>query len=193
MKFQKRHLVIFPVLAVAFLTSAESCESESAPAPDSDSSQNFADGAKVPIDDNVYLIKGEVIGEVNATTRQITPAEGSISGFATQTYGSLNGSFTGPVEAGKGFVRIRVETSSPETDLAPLGDVTIIKTSDTKVKALLNGDIVSFKCRRQYEALAAVKDNEKFDADKVQTWELDYCRLATPVIEVKPDPQVEVK
>ena len=38
---------------------------------------------------------------------------------------------------------------------------------------------------RQYEALAAVRDNEKFSKTKVETWELDYCRLASPVIDVR--------
>jgi hypothetical protein len=187
-KNQKNAVKLIPLAAVLSLVlmGASECEGgEDAPAPDSDSSQKYKDGSKVPVDDKVYAITGEVIGPVNETTRQVEPGKGEINGSLCGNYGSLNGSFTGPVEKGKGFVRIRVQKSSPSTDLAPVGDVTIIKTSDTKAKALLNGDIVQFKCRRQYEALAAVKDNEKFDKTKVETWELDYCRLSTPVITVK--------
>lgn len=183
---RKKSFIAGVAILSTMLFAAESCDGETAPEAESDSSQNYKAGSKVPVDDNVYLIKGEVIGPVNDVTRQVEPAQGEISGFAYGGYASMNGSFTGPIEAGKGFVRLRVQTVSPSTEQAPVGDVTIIKTSDTKAKALLNGDIVQFKCRRQYEALAAVKDNEKFDAEKVETWELDYCRLASPVIEVKP-------
>lgn len=186
---QKKAVRLLPLAAIfaVIMMGADECSTEeSAPPPDSDSQQKYKDGSKVPIDDKVYSITGEVIGPVNETTRQVEPGKGSVDGALYGNYGSLNGSFTGPIEAGKGFVRIRVQTSEPSTDLAPRGDVTIIKTSDTKAKALLNGDIVTFKCRRQYEAIAAVKNNEKFNQDKVETWELDYCRLASPVIEVKP-------
>ena len=183
----KKTSIVAVALASMLLFGAESCDTgETAPAPDSDSSQSYKSGSTVPVDDDVYTITGEVIGEVNETSRQIEPAQGQMSGSLYGNYGRMQGSFTGPIEAGKGFVRIRVQNSSPQTDLAPVGDVTIIKTSDTKAKALLNGDVVSFKCRRQYEALAAVKDNEKFDSKKVETWELDYCRLASPVISVEP-------
>jgi hypothetical protein len=44
---------------------------------------------------------------------------------------------------------------------------------------------VTFKCRAQYEAVAAVRENESFNQAKVETWELDYCRMATPVIDVR--------
>lgn len=177
----KKYLLAAAALASAIMFGAESCESESDPSVESDSSQSYASGSKVESDTNAYLIKGEVVGPVNETTRQVTPGQGDIFGYN----GYLNGSFTGPVEKGKGFVRIRVESASPSTDLAPVGQVTIVKTSDTKAKALMNGDVVSFKCRRQYEAVAAVRNNQKFDKKSDGTWELDYCRLATPVIVVK--------
>ncbi len=183
---------IFAALAATtILGTGCSATTGEAPAPDSDSSQSYKEGSKVPVDDEVYTITGEVIGEVNETSRQVEPAQGQMSGSLYGNYGSMQGSFTGPIEAGKGFVRIRVQSSKPSTDLAPEGDVTIIKTSDTKAKALLNGDIVSFKCRRQYEALAAVRESETFNSDKVETWELDYCRLASPVITVESEPQLE--
>lgn len=175
------------LLAAIALTGCE--EQGAAPAPDSDSEQEYASGSKIPVNDNVYLIQGEVIAEVNEVTRQVEPAQGEVYG----NNGYISGSFSGPIQAGKSFVRIRVRKVSPDTILAPLGDVVIVKTTDTKAVALLNGDVVTFKCRAQFESIAAVRENEKFDADKLGTWELDYCRLASPVITVNPNPEVEVK
>lgn len=186
----KKSLIILVAILSTFMFAAESCDENSAPSADSDSRQKYADGSTIPVDDNVYELKGEVIGPVNEVTRQVEPSKGSLSGPAcygtSGCFGGTSGTFTGPIEAGKTFIRLRVQSASPSTDLAPIGDVSIIKTSDTKAAALLTGDIVTFKCRRQYEAVAAVRDNEKFNADKLETWELDYCRLATPVIDVKP-------
>ena len=62
----------------------------------------------------------------------------------------------------------------------------IFKFTDTKATALLPGDVVEFKCRRQYEAVAPVKDAERFDEDKFSTWEFDFCRLTTGVITESP-------
>lgn len=180
-----RKIVAASVIAVAILASAESCDDTSSTTADSDSSQNYATDSKIPFDTKAYEITGEVAGPVNDLTRQVKPAQGSVDGFAYGGYASLNGSFTGPIQAGKGFVRLLVSSATPATDLAPVGQVTIIKTSDTKAKALVNGDIVSFKCRRQYENIAAVKDNQKLNVQQDGTWELDYCRLSSPVIKVK--------
>lgn len=85
---------------------------------------------------------------------------------------------------GKGYVRLLVSSTEPETETAPKGDVVILKVVDTKATALKDGDRVTFKCRRQYENVAAVKENEKFDRSTFGTWEMDYCRLASPVIDV---------
>jgi len=181
-----RKIILIIGLLLALLLTA--C-GPSNPEADSDSSQSYKSGSKIPVDENVYVITGEVIGPVNDVTRQVEPSKGSLSGpscyGSSGCYGGTTGSFTGPIEAGKGFVRLRIQSAKPSTDLAPTGDVTILKTSDTKVTALLPGDVVSLKCRRQYENVAAVKDNESFNADEVAAWELDYCRLATPVIQVK--------
>lgn len=184
----KRTLKIAPLAAVLSLVlmGASDCDGgEEAPSADSDSSQSYKEGSKIPVDKEVYQITGEVVGPVNDLTRQVEPAKGETSGYIYGNYGSISGSFTGPIEAGKGFVRLLVQSSEPSTDLAPTGDVTIIKTSDTKVKALLPGDVVEFKCRRQYENIAAVVENQEFDPDDVAAWELDYCRLASPVITVR--------
>lgn len=175
---------VFASIALALgifgIATAEGCDEGNPPA-DSDSSYSYKGDTKVDVDETTYSIKGEVVREVNSLTRQVAPAKGDLFGYG----GYTSGSFTGPVEAGKGFVRLKVSVSQPATDLAPVGEVAIIKTTDTKVTALMAGDVVVFKCRRQYENIGAVKNDQTFNKDEVATWELDYCRLSTPVIEVK--------
>jgi hypothetical protein len=191
----RRWGVIPVVLAATVLFAAEDCDGgEEAPGVESDSSQSYEDGSKIPVDKEIYTITGTVVGEVTDLTRQVEPGKGSIDTpvcYGTSgCYGGGGGTFTGPVEAGKGFVRLAVEEVSPVTELAQVGRVSILKTTDSKVKALLVGDRVTFKCRRQYEAIAAVADNQDFDADEVETWELDYCRLDTAVI-TPGEPEIE--
>jgi len=185
-----RKLSIALALLLALLFGAESCDDggPSNPTPDSDSQQKYdtENGkATIPVDTQAYVITGQVVGPVNDLTHQVSPAQGSQDGYLIGGYGSMNGSFTGAQTEGKSFVRLFVTSAQPSTDLAPVGEVTIIKASDTKAQALINGDIVTFKCRRQYEALAAVQENQKFDEAGDETWELDYCRLDKPVIQVK--------
>jgi hypothetical protein len=167
-------------LALFGVLTAEGCD-ESNPTADSDSAQNYGGDHKVDVDEKTYVITGEVVREVNSLTRQVTPAKGDVFGYG----GYVSGSFTGPVEAGKGFVRLKVQVSNPSTAEAPVGEVAIIKTTDTKVTALMAGDVITVKCRRQYENIAAVKEGQKFNKDEVGTWELDYCRLASPVIQIR--------
>lgn len=179
-------LIRVAVLPVVLLAALAGCTSGSeAPAPDSDSGQKWADGGKVPVDEKVYHVTGEVVGQINSLTRQVKPAEGSLSGSQYGSYGTVSGSFTGPVEAGKGYVRVRVVAS--DSDLAPVSEVVILKTSDSKVTALQPADVITFVCRRQYEALAPVTENADFEKAKndVATWELDYCRMGKPVVQVR--------
>jgi hypothetical protein len=172
------------VCATLVLT-AGGCDNNSAPSADSDSQQKYKDGSAIPVDDNYYEIKGEVVGQVNDLTRQVKPAQGSIGGYNYNGYGSMSGTYTGPIEAGKGFVRLKIDSTSPSAPEATVGEAVILKTSDTKVTALQPGDIITFKCRRQYEAVAAVRENSDFDKNKAGTWEFDYCRMETPKLEVK--------
>lgn len=152
------------------------CEHNVAPEPDSDSQQNY-DGGQIPVDDNIYVIRGTV-QDVNSLVRQVAPAQGSVSVIN----GVGSGSFIGEQQAGKGFVRVEVLSVAPATELAAAGNVVILKTTDTKAAALSEGDTVTFKCRAQYEAIAAVREAETFNAEKLATWELDYCRLASPIV-----------
>lgn len=91
-------------------------------------------------------------------------------------YGSA--SYFGPEFGGKGFVRGVVVES--DASLAEVGHMVVLKSTDTKAIMLMPGDRATFKCRQQYEAIAAVRSYETFNADKLATWELDYCRLASP-------------
>jgi hypothetical protein len=170
-------------LGLAGILTAGGCDEGGNPAPDSDSSFAYEDGATIPVDEKVYTVTGEVIGQVNALTRQVEPAKGSLSGSTYGSYGTVSGSFTGPIEAGKGFVRLKVNAS--DSELARPSEAVILKTADTKVTALQPGDIITFRCRAQYENIAAVKDGQKFEQAKVGTMELDYCRLETPLIQVR--------
>lgn len=163
------------VLALFTVLTLSAC-AEEAPKPESDSSQQYSATARVPVDDAVYTIEGTVAGDIQSLTRQTQVASGSFAGSSFGFYGS----YFGAEFKGKGFVRLLVERS--ETDLAPIGRVTLLKVTDTKAILLLPGDKVTFKCRRQYEAIAAVTQFEEFDTKKVETWELDYCRLASPVV-----------
>ena len=182
--YSRRRIIGAGVVSLALfgILTAESCGGN--PSPDSDSSYGYASGSKIDVDQHTYLITGEVTGQVNNLTRQVKPAEGSLSGTQYSSgYGTLTGSFTGPIEAGKGFVRLLVTSSN--MDIAPVGELTILKTVDTKVTALLPGDVVTFKCRKQYENIAAVKEDQKFNKDEVATWEADFCRLTTGVVQAK--------
>lgn len=147
-----------------------------APSPDSDSGQAYELSARIPVDDSVYNIVGEVVADVGSITRQTQAAFGSA--FAVSGFGS--GVYYGPEFGGKGLIRLRVTSS--DSNLAPVGEVIILKSTDMKGAALLPGDVVEFKCRHQYEAIAAVRNNSTFNSELLGTWEIDYCRLVTPVI-----------
>lgn len=150
----------------------------SAPTVESDSNQKYSGNSTIPVDNAYYTITGTVAGDISTLTRQESPGYGST--YVSGGYGS--GTYFGPVESGKGYVRILVKSASPETPDAPVGKVVILKSTDTKATALTSGDEVTFKCRRQYEAVAPVSDQEQFDKDKAGTWEIDYCRMVGPFV-----------
>jgi hypothetical protein len=169
------------LFAILFIVVLAGCNTDYAPPPESDSQQRYRSGSEVPVDDNIYTITGKVVADIDSLTRQTAPAQGAYS--AGPSYGT--GSYFGPQLGGKGFVRLFVHVAEPATVLAPSESITIIKTSDTKASALVPGDVITFKCRAQYEAIAAIRENETFNANRMETWELDYCRLVSPVITVK--------
>lgn len=184
-----RGRAVATLIAVLLLAACGSSgSSPKAPKPESDSRIAFAGDDRIPIDDAIYNITGQVVADVSSLTRQVKPGGGTISAptcFGTSgCYGGGGGSFFGPTESGKGYIRLMVQSSKPASDMAREGTVVILKSTDTKGTALLPGDIVTFRCRRQYEAVAPVQENVKLDAKRDETWEWDFCRLMLPVVEV---------
>jgi len=175
----------FVLLLILVLLMAVGCEANSAPPPESDSSQSYQSGAQVPVDNGVYTIEIQIVNEIESLTRQTQAAYGSA--FMYGGYGSA--SYFGPEYGGKGFVRGLVLHS--DSDLARVGHVVVLKSTDTKATMLRVGDVTVFKCRKQYEAVAAVLNYETFDAEKLATWELDYCRLASPDLGTIIEPTAE--
>jgi hypothetical protein len=146
-----------------------------APAPESNNSLSYAWFTTIPVDTAVYTITGAVAAETESLVRQTAPAQ--VQSYSAE--GFTYGSYYGPQLNGKGMVRLTVEASDAE--LAPVGSTVILKLDDTKGILLLPGDHITLKCRAQFEAISAVMNRQEFDP-AAGTWELDYCRLATPVV-----------
>lgn len=122
---------------------------------------------RLPLDDTIYTITGTVDGHPVSmrSTKALTSTDDTVTVLDT---------------TGKGFVRVRVEESSwpparPE-------DLVILKTTDTNVLALEEGDPVTFRCRAQAEAVAPSYTGQVYDEELAVTWELDFCRLLSPVL-----------
>jgi hypothetical protein len=145
------------------------------PGPESSNGLSYAWLTTIPVDTQVYTITGTVAADVESLVRQTAPAEA----HSYSAEGVSVGSYYGPQLNGKGMVRLTVESSDAE--LAPVGSTVILKLDDTKGLLLLPGDQITLKCRAQFEAIAAVMNRQEFDP-AAGTWELDYCRLATPVV-----------
>lgn len=146
-----------------------------APAPDSGSGLAYGVGQTIPIDTKIYHVDGIVSSGTESLTRQVSPAGGTMRSYDGYGYGS----FWGPTVASKGFVRIKVTKS--DSLLAVVGDTAVLKVEDTKAIVLTDGDKVSFKCRAQFESLSAITNSETLSEDG-GVWELDYCRMTTPIV-----------
>lgn len=163
---------VFVLIAMSACATSPSAQSDNGEAYFG----NMFSTEKIPIDDNVYTFKGKVIEDVASLTRQISPAYGG-------AYGNGYGYYRGETIDGKSFIRIVVSDVSPATSKEFYSDNGVIfKFTDTKATALLPGDVIEFKCRRQYEAIAPVRSGEPFDVDDFETWEFDFCRLTTGII-----------
>jgi len=169
--------LIFVLLVLSLFVVA--CQAPNQPKQAVGYVDNSGDPAKLDYDPVIYTIKGEVVGDINSVVRQSAPAQGSVSGYSTGSWGYVGGSFVGPQISGKNFVRLLVQSS--DCSLAKYGELVILKVEDTKATALLPGDIVTFRCRVEYEVLTAVLTNETFSKDK-QVKEIDWCRFAVPTI-----------
>ena len=175
-KMKKNKIFVISLIVISLLLAA--CE-ELAPMAESDSNQNFANtgNSRIPVDREVYRVTGKVVGDVDSLVT---------SGPVQTVYYQYSTATTGYTE-GKGFVRLFLYEITPEPvrELVTSEEIAILKTTDTKARALLPGDVVTFVCRAQFEAVAAVLENEVFDPVKLGTWELDYCRLERPAVVVE--------
>lgn len=165
-------------IAVLFLLGALAlwlAACQRSPAPESNNGLSYAWLTTIPVDTAVYTITGTVATEVESLVRQTAPAQ--VQSYSAE--GLSYSTYYGPQMNGKGMVRLTVEGSNAA--LAPVGSTVILKLDDTKGILLLPGDHVTLKCRAQFEAIAAVTNRQEFDP-AAGTWELDYCRLATPVV-----------
>ena len=164
------------------------CKPAGAPVMSSAGSSDVDDPA-------VYTIRGTVGGDTEEMLRQVSPARATmIDGYA---------SYSGPIVDGKTILALEVleisksfvprqasETDegngepeqSTRIDWIEVGESLIVKCVDTKCIALRPGNTATFKCRRNYEALATT-NGEQWDADFFATYEIDYCRLETGVVE----------
>lgn len=151
--------------------------------PDNDSLWNWDEGGTdIPCDEHIYTITGSVTS-TDSLSRQVSAASGSVSGFMYGGYGSVSGYSRGEVIDGKGYLVLVVSAS--DSEYAPTGGTIIIKTTDTKASFVPEGYVATFKCRLEYEAIAALVNNEEFSDDTraaADTREFDYCRLVTPVL-----------
>ena len=161
------------ILFLALALTLAACQR--APTPESSNGLSYSWGTTLPVDANVYTIAGEVVADPQSLVRQTAPAN-------MQTYsveGASFGTYYSPELSGKGMVRLHVSAS--DSELAPADSTVILKMDDTKGVLLLPGDKISVKCRAQFEAIAPVMQRQSFDP-AAGVWELDYCRLATPVV-----------
>lgn len=140
--------------------------------------QNYKQ-ATIPVDNNLYTLTGVVVGDVNSIAR---PGPAKVVTTYRSDYYSV-GTYFPPEMNGKGMVRLWVEKSDflgvpPET-------IAIIKSTDTKLIAVLPGDRITLRCRVQAEAIAPSYTGQVYDEDKAVTLELDFCRMLSPIIEVQ--------
>lgn len=152
--------------------------------PTSESGINYtvAANAGLPVDKRYYKLTGTVVADVSSLTRMTSPGYGYITGYN----GYTSGYYQPPTIGGKSFIRLQVDKINPaDTDWVAAGEIVVVKGTDTKLTALLPGDKVDIECRRQAEAVAAIYPGEWFNPADATTWELDYCRMVSPVIKTK--------
>ena len=152
------------------------------PTSESNIAYIVAANAGLPVDKRYYLLTGTVVADVSSLTRMTSPGYGYITGYN----GYTSGYYQAPTINGKSFIRLLVSKINPgDTDWVATGDIVVVKGTDTKLTALLPGDKVDIECRRQAEAVAAIYPGEWFNPANATTWELDYCRMVSPVIKTK--------
>ena len=82
---------------------------------------------------------------------------------------------------GKGMIAVHVNSISPSLNYIQPGTDIVLKTTDLKIMAIDPGYSFDIRCRSDYEPVASLQNNEVTNGD-YDTYELDYCRMATPKI-----------
>ncbi len=137
-------------------------------------------------DTNLYNLEIEVIANSSGMSYQKSPS----GGFYTPYYGS----FSGPVTQGKGLVlaeALSIRTSGDDANKSEVlsleGKNVFLKFLDSKSMLLADGMIVNVSCRRDYEAVCPTTaanegTSQPIDRRNDITWELDNCRISTPIV-----------
>lgn len=179
-KFQPVGQLLLAVVIIAVLLSLSNCQQAGTYA-ESDSRYFYKNhkSAAIPVDDNLYTLTGVVVGDVNSIQRAAGPAR-VVTTYRSDYYSE--GTYFPPHMEGKGLVRLWVEKS--DFLGVPAETIAIIKSTDTKLIAVLPGDRITLRCRVQAEAIAPSYTGQVYDQDRAVTLELDFCRMLFPVIEV---------
>lgn len=101
-------------------------------------------------------------------------------------YNGIGGGSMVVWQDGKGIIPAYVIEMEPTSSIVSVGDSILLKTEDLKMSRLEEGWVVEIKCRMDYEPLTELHvPNEVVDAELTQTWELDLCRMSSPVFIVE--------
>ncbi len=192
--FRKSSPVTFVLTIIVLLLclGAIACSGQVA---ESDSDKSFASirgaGLQTSIDFGVYSITGVVEPMIVPVEKIVGYAGETVTTMVERPYYQMDG---------KSLLRLNVThatyaPSDVKVDLlievteaiktAHLEDaVVVVKISDSKMFGIVVGDTVRLSCRAEPENLAAVANDEPFQHD-LETWELDWCRFTSPVVDIE--------
>jgi len=140
------------------------------PDPTMNSDQGFKIVKKV--DEQVYNVRMRV-----GFFEDYQNSYSTLSGASLDGFGMLSGvSWT----EGKGLIRGSLLSSSPEVSFVHRSQPLVVKTTDTKLKLVISGDVLNLYCTVDYEPVC--QQGERLDDGTYaticeETWEFDYCRL----------------
>lgn len=129
------------------------------------------------IDSNIYIMNVTMLDE--AKSNKNLGGEG-VSRQYSDLYGFGNSRLW---QDGKGLVSVHVNSISPSLEYIKPGTDIVLKTTDLKIMAIAPGYSFEVRCRNDYEPVASLQNNE-ITNDRYDTYELDYCRMTNPRIEL---------
>ncbi len=186
----KNPWLIFLVLVLTLVLSA--CASTPVPpsdpsvvktecvAPESDSDYRWAMGACVNVSTTVYKVTVRVADDMESHTE----IGASGSAFMYGGYGSASYRMW---QEGKGLLPVEILDLDPSLESIPVGSLIVLKTSDLKAMAIPNDASAVFICNLDTEVLSPVQNVQVLTTDRL-TYELDDCRMLTPVYSLPTTP-----